>query len=293
MERINSKEEIKVAHIIIAHQFPEQLKRLINALQHPQVFFFIHIDKKSDQQPFLTILKGFENVRFIQKRTDITWGGFSMVEAMLQCFREVKGSSVPFTHVNLLSGADYPVKKADEFITYLAKNPYEEYFEYYPAETEWTEAITRYTRYHLTEYKFKGKYLAEKALNFLLPKRKVPYNLEMVGRLQWFTITYELMCYFLDTVSQKKKLLSFFKLTWGIDELFLPTLTYNSEYRSKMVNHPLRYIQFNEGQSHPTTIGMADWDILQNEKYFFSRKFDINNSSDLMDRIDREILNNN
>lgn len=52
MESVAKKESIKVAHLLLVHHDPLQVKRLLIALQHPDVSFFVHIDKKTDRLKF-------------------------------------------------------------------------------------------------------------------------------------------------------------------------------------------------------------------------------------------------
>ncbi|MGF1986665.1 MAG: hypothetical protein RMY62_002115 [Nostoc sp. ZfuVER08] len=58
---------MKIAYIILAHKYPEQLKRLIHRLNTENVSFFIHIDKKVEAKIYhqvVTLLKDFTNVFF-------------------------------------------------------------------------------------------------------------------------------------------------------------------------------------------------------------------------------------
>jgi hypothetical protein len=73
---------MKKAYLIMVHKNPRQMARLIHSLNHPDVDFFIHVDKKSDAQPFKQI-SSMKHVNFISDRIDVDWGGFGGVEATL------------------------------------------------------------------------------------------------------------------------------------------------------------------------------------------------------------------
>jgi hypothetical protein len=285
MENSLTENKIRIAHIILVHQFPEQLKKLIDALSHPQYHFYIHVDKKTNEKPFQEILTGQANISFIKKRKDVIWGGFSLIEAVIEGMKEILADG-RFSHINLISGADYPLTSPQELLTFLEEHPNKEFFELYPIETEWQEAIPRYTKYHFPDFKFKGKYLLEKIANFLLPKRKMPDNMIPVGRLVWFTITAELTKYFIDSLEQRKHLIPFFRLTWGTDEVIFPTLAYNSPFKDRIVNRSLRYVKFFEGHAHPKTLDISDINVLYLEKYYFARKFHPTESQELIFKID-------
>jgi hypothetical protein len=285
MENSFTEDKIRIAHIILVHQFPEQLKNLIDALDHQQCHFFIHVDKKTDEKSFKDLFTTISNISFIKNRKDVIWGGFSLIEAVIEGMKEVIDTG-NFTHVNLISGADYPLTAPEELILFLKENPKKEFFEFYPIETQWKEAIPRYTKYHFPDFKFKGKYLLEKIANFILPKRKMPDDMIPVGRLVWFTITTDLTKYFIDTLEKRKHLIPFFRLTWGTDEVIFPTLAYNSTFKDSMVNRSLRYVQFFEGQAHPKTLDISDLDTLYLQKYYFARKFHPTESKELISKID-------
>ena len=44
---------MKIGYIILAHQKPKQLSKLISVIQSESTFFFLHIDKRADKQSFL------------------------------------------------------------------------------------------------------------------------------------------------------------------------------------------------------------------------------------------------
>lgn len=288
MEINNDQSQVKLAHIILVHQLPEQLSLLIKALEHPQVHFFIHVDKKINDVEFKSILKGNTNITFIQERKNVTWGGFSLIEAVLEAMKEIVATK-EYTHVNLISGADYPVNSPDKLIKFIAQNPRKEFFEFYPVETEWQEAITRYTKYHFTDLNIPGKYFLENIVNAIMPERKIPDNMTAVGRLVWFTITIELTNYLTGFLKKRKDIIRFFKLTWGTDEIIFPTLTYNSKFKDNMVNRSLRYVNFLPGKAHPKILDISDWNKLTEKEYFFARKFDPEISKELISKIDNHI----
>ena len=63
---------MKIAHLILAHENPLQLKRLIQRLSHDDAKFYIHLDLKVDITPFLLLQS--EQVNFIVKRVRVRWG---------------------------------------------------------------------------------------------------------------------------------------------------------------------------------------------------------------------------
>ena len=60
--------------LIIAHNNPLLLKRIVCKLQDNNHFFFIHIDKKVNIKPFIECLYGLKNIIFIENRIKVNWG---------------------------------------------------------------------------------------------------------------------------------------------------------------------------------------------------------------------------
>ena len=42
------------------------------------------------------------------------WGEYSVIEAMLNGLREIIATGIGYSHINLLSGADYPLRPTEE-----------------------------------------------------------------------------------------------------------------------------------------------------------------------------------
>src|SRR5262245_33885301 len=107
----------RLAYLITVHNEPEHLLRMVNALDCPGSVFYIHVDKKSDTSPFLTVLGRRNNVHFITNRVNVNWMGFSLVEVSLRLL----GLAVQegFDYCLLLSGADYPIKSNEALFSFF------------------------------------------------------------------------------------------------------------------------------------------------------------------------------
>ncbi|MFY7652624.1 MAG: beta-1,6-N-acetylglucosaminyltransferase [Chitinophagaceae bacterium] len=273
---------MKLAHLILTHANPQQSERLIKRLSHPDAYWFIHVDAKTNIAPFL-YLKNLPNVQFVEKREKVTWGAYSIVQATINGLTAIVNHAINFNYVNLLSAQDYPLVATNTIHQFLENNPNKAFTEFYLVETEWQEAIFRLKKYHLTNHQFKGNQWVEKWMNKLLPERKMPQNLVPVGRSQWFTIAGTHAKYIVNYLNKHKDVQRFFDLTWGSDEIVIQTILYNSPYRQDMVNNNLRYIDWSEGKPSPKTFSIADLDTLLKSGKLFARKFN--------DAVDVAILN--
>ncbi|ANH80019.1 hypothetical protein A8C56_02620 [Niabella ginsenosidivorans] len=286
---------MKLAHLILVHSNPVQTEKLIKRLYHPDADIYIHLDAKApiDEFQYLT-----ENqVTFIRTRVSIKWGDYSMVKATLRSFEEILASGVEYSHINLLSGQDYPLKSAQEIQKFLFANQGKTFMRSLAIPEEWDEPVGRLEKYNLGDLKFPGKYIVQDIINKILPKRKLPNHLKAYGRSQWFTITPECALYTIKYLKENSNVRRFFKRTWAADELIFQTILFNSELKHTIVNDHLRYIKFRKGDSRPKTLTVEDKNALLSSGKFYARKFDILKDSAilyLLDKIiDAEILINN
>lgn len=262
-----------VAHLILVHSKPGQLMRLVKKLAHSKAFFFIHVDAKTDILPFRKALEDVNGVYFVDKRVDIQWATYSMVEATVNGFEAIVASGLAIDYVNLLSGQDYPIQPVSKFHDFLQMNPGKAFMQCLDIETEWTEAISRVRSYHLTHWSIPGKYKFQKALNLIMPRRKLPENLIPVGRSQWFTITLKHVVFIIKRLETNPAFSRFFSYSWAPDEIIFQTLLYNSTFRSDIVNDNLRYIDWSEGLKNPKMLTKEDLPSMMQSGCFFARKF--------------------
>src|SRR5947208_8882520 len=108
---------MRIAHLILAHKNPQQVERLIKALDHPSFDLYIHLDKKSDPLPFAFLARR-ERVLFIKERTKIYWAGYGTIQATINGFREILPKN--YDYINVISAQDFPIKPAAFLYDYLA-----------------------------------------------------------------------------------------------------------------------------------------------------------------------------
>lgn len=281
---------MKIAHLILAHNNPQQLGQLISKLTYNDDAVFIHLDKKTPIEPF-SYLQQLKNVFFVADRVKVKWGAYSIVDATINGFKAILNSGTHYDFVNLLSGCDYPLQSPAYIHKYLAHNLGKAFMSFAPVYTEWQEAIPRIEAYHLTNYNFAGCHTLEKMLNLFLPKRKMHNGLVPVGRSQWFTASNECIKYMVDYLAKNNRFRHFMKLTWGPDEFVFQTILYNSDYREHLVNTNLRHIDWSAGGASPKTFTIADEQQLLSSKKLYARKFDLQNHGDIIALIDQQLDN--
>lgn len=146
--------------MIIAHNQFDLLELLIKKLDDERNDIFIHIDAKVkdfDFSHFKSITK-HSKVIFTDKRFDITWGDFSILQCeMLLLKTAVKNErqDSQYTYYHLLSGADFPIKSNDEIYSFFESNSNKEFVNY-SAKEVLQSAESRIKYYHLFRKKEKS-----------------------------------------------------------------------------------------------------------------------------------------
>ena len=282
-----------LAHLILGHCRPNQLARLVRTIIHPDAVIFIHIDKRSALDEFLRELGPYPSVRFVKKRIPVVWGGYSMVEATLNAITEILSLYPHCDFINLLSESDYPLKSAPVIHRFFKHHSGRSFMElHFMGSPWWEEAQVKIAKYHLVNYRFPGKYLAERLINAITPRRTIPSGLVFTGRSQWMTLSAEHVKYIMSFVAENPKIIRFFKHTWGPDEFFFQTILFSSRYRNEIINDNLRYIEWVDGKSSPETLTNKDLDALVHSDKLYARKFNSLHDAKILDAIDQFILNN-
>lgn len=241
--------------------------------------------------PFVNVLRSRRNVYFISKRTKITWGAYSMVQATLNSLKEILSQNDHYDFINLLSESDYPLKKFDEFSSFLDQHIGKSFMEMHFNDSPWwQEAQQKITRYHFVNYDIPGKYFLEKLVNSITPPRRLPHQMTFTGRSQWMTLSINHVKYILSYTANNPQVIRFFKHTWGPDEFFFQTILYNSPFRNELINDNLRYIDWTEKKMSPKTLTIDDFEALKKSRKFYARKFDARIDSDILNLIDQRLL---
>jgi hypothetical protein len=130
----------KNAYIILAHKDPQQVLRLVNALDDPEAIFVFHICKNASRETYQEFRTLFNkpNHHFC-KRVRSFWGGIGLVQATLNALYCLDNINSPYSFVHLLSGQDYPIKSREQRDAFLKQHPQAEFvrnWKFYPLTEE-------------------------------------------------------------------------------------------------------------------------------------------------------------
>lgn len=279
---------MRIAHLILTYTNPKQTERMIKNMMHEDFDFYIHVDKKFDINPHL-FLGSLPNVYFINNRVDVKWAGFNTVIATFECIKEIVSLDIKYDYINFLSGQDYPLKSATYIRDFFDKNKGKEFLSYRDFKNDWQEGLIRMERYFLANHDFKGKYMIERLINVVLPRRKIPYNMHPYGKSMFWMLSPEIAMYVVNKVESDKKLTNFFYYCWASDEFVFQTILLNSPHKNKIVNENYRYIDWSLGGANPKVLDESDFEEMIKSDMLFARKLDTQKSGKLFDLIDNNL----
>lgn len=262
------------AFLIIAHNEFDILEKVIKLLDDNENHLYIHIDKKVKDfnfDKFSSIAK--KSKIFFTNRINVSWGGYSLVQCELLLLKEAIVHNYEYYH--LISGVDLPLKTNEEIHDFFNKNKGKEFISYDKNASD-TEIESRIKYYYLLQDKFgrssKLAYIIQacciriqKILNVNRIKN-IKYTLKK--GTQWFSITNNLAHYI---VEKENEIYNLFRFGCCVDELFLHTMVYNSNFRDKVAGDSLRYVDWIRGG--PYTFTEEDFDDITSSDKIFARKF--------------------
>lgn len=273
---------IKIAYIVQCHKNAEQINHLCSQLIDDNVDIYLHIDKKwVDGEK--GILK-HSQVFFIPRieTIDVQWGNISQVKATLLLIENVLKTKKDYDYIWFISGQDFPIKSKKEIQDFLsldkqrcfinitnipyAKKRNEIYYPRWMMKRKFYARILKYIWVKISGGKNK---------TFNIFQRRKPTDMFYYGSC-WWCLPKQCVLDIYQMVEDNNEYLKFFSHSLCPDESFFQTLIMQSKWKNK-INDYLVYVDWSEGKSSPRILTSKDLDCLMNDnKYFFARKFDIN-----------------
>lgn len=138
---------MKPIFLVYTFQDAEHLRELVDALSPHEVI--VHVDAKVELSAFRRAVAGRSNVRMIEDRVQVNWGGYSQVRAIRKLVERGLEFADDDDYLILLSGSDYPLRAMGELIAQLVDHPGRQYlraFEISKSEQKYHSQIDR--RHH-------------------------------------------------------------------------------------------------------------------------------------------------
>ncbi|ANF45122.1 hypothetical protein AZK53_05345 [Priestia megaterium] len=303
----------KIAYLVLAHNDPSHLKRMINALDY-RADFYIHLDLKVTIDDFKSVIGEKSNIFWIDERVKVNWGGFNMVKATISLLKTCLSTGILYKRIILLSGSDYPIKSNKQIHSFFLDNQNVEFIRAFNI----TESKSKHYVDQISSYFFMDvSFTKSKLLNHILRKtfnlsaflfKKNPFVITAKEEIpvyfgsQWWAITYDCANDILNFIDDNPSIYKYFKHSFAPDEKFFHTIIFNTPHKSKTTNkgsEPFIQGTSNWANLHIIHPSLSKWydeddvaEVLESEKLFI-RKVNSEHSSKLLDIIDlqKDMLN--
>lgn len=299
-----------IGFIILSHQEPGQLNRLVGTLNSLYDRPPIACHHDSSQVPIAT--SDFPaNVTFVEPSIKTGWGKFSVVEATLSALRRLYEKSDPdwFT---LLSPSDYPIAPAAQVRADLAASHADALMDFREPGMDEHQAAARFGPRNPMLAHFEAasnramtprRYLAAQiwlpalrrekhglrlgrntiSLPFKDPFRPFAPDFRCYYGDHWFSGSRRAAEALLNPTAREIRLGKYLRRRASADECYYQSVLCNRADLT-VVRDNRRYAQWNGGGAHPVALGCADLDAMMGSGAHFARKFAPGDP--VLDRID-------
>ena len=298
---------MKYAFLILAHEDPENLRRLVHALDDPHFDIFVHVSALAEltDYDFSSYRLQHSRLTVLDERIFTYWGDMTLVRAMLALYRKAWETG-EYDRYIMLSGLDYPLKSNGQILEALSDGQ-REFISARPLGKDLSFKIRGIYlwKYHILA-RIARKLVAEYGVKMhpetLRIRKGDREKSQVYFSSQWHALSGGCVEYLLKTLEENPHILRFFRYAYAPDELLIPTIVCNSPFRDRIMpgNYP-------EGQdfeelfvSLPAIHHLArenqnvvvfregDYDSLMKSGKLFCRKVRTGVSDGLLDRIDQK-----
>ena len=262
------------AWLIIAHNEFDVLRRLVAALDDERSDFYVHIDRKVQEMPVLSVEKG--RLFWLPQRMDVRWGSVSQIAVELLLL-ETALQNGPYAHYHIISGVHLPLKPVEALLAFYDAHPDETLVRFWAEDAG--DADFKLRRYHfpLRHYKCGSplqRRVCQRAWQGVIKVQKVLgirhlQCAHFVKTDNWLSLT-EAACRYL--VAHKSDILKKYRWSFCGDEYFaVSELALRSDEFPVLDCPDLLYVEF-QGDT-PRTFSMEDLPALREKPFWWARKF--------------------
>lgn len=269
--------------LLLAHRSPMQFKRTLGYFLETGSDVYIHVDVKAKIEDFHV---PHENAHFSEARRDITWGGFSMVEATLDLIRTAIARDDYLTF-SLVSGDCYGLRSPEVFLQAL-------------------NSSTDIINYELvspvsdTHRRISGVFLPDSGIGSLRGDRKFLYrqldketitnmnsivkvfhgredflnNIKYYKGSQWWSLTRESINFVMSFISTNHLFVDHFRYSAIPDEAFFQTILMSAESPFMSKSRRLMFSKWDTSPAPYTFTSESELELLSSTTSLIARKFD-------------------
>jgi len=289
---------MQLVFLILAYKQPRQLARLVERLDVGNAVIPLHVDAKTDDASFFRSLDSTlerENVHLVP-RVKVQWGGFGHVEATLRGIDLAFQVAPRFDYLGLMTEADYPIKPLGEFERKLAEQHgtcfiHHERLPRQGNDPSALQSSLGLGRIERRWFFWRGEWRCIPRAGARFPrKRKMPLGLVPHCGSSYWWLPREALEYSRQFLAKNPRYRRFFRRAFIPDESFFQSIFPNSSWRHRTVTDNMRFVDWTGVGRGPAILTSSDFPKLAATDAFFARKFDEEVDSEVLDRIDSELL---
>ena len=246
----------KHAYLVMAHQRPDLLKKLLESLDDKRNDIYLHIDKKANEDMNPSLFSTNESSLFLTKRIRVNWAGYSQIECTLNMLEDAvrRGG---YSRYHLITGGSFPLRNQDYIHSFFDNHPTEEFMDIDNPVPErvmyrylFNESFRAQGRKARLMWQIREKYLDIQRRRGVDRFKK--FNMEHKKGLAYWSITNGMASH---TVANRKLIRDMMKYSECGDEVFMQTIAYNSEYRDRLFDK--------DGKTHGS-LRLTTWPLEDN-----------------------------
>ncbi len=264
----------QIGFVIITHTAPDQIIRLIRALNlvysNPPIVLHHDFDQCAIDIPWPA------NVQVVRPHIPTQWCGYSVVRATLAGIALLYSNSEKPDWFALLSGACYPTKRGSDVICDLQNGGCDAYIDHQqinPSHLENEYQCECFRRYY--SWRFGVPILDRRMTPPFLAKYTSPYS-RNDGRCyagsEWFTANRRVAEYLLGSEARYSWLARHLRNRHCPDETYFQTVLCNAS-NLRLSKNNYRFIDWSSQTSHPKELGLEDLPSILRSSAHFARKF--------------------
>lgn len=277
------------AVVVLAHDKPRHLHRLISAL-HP-LPVFLHVDAGTPDATAAAMVEDLPDTVRLLPRRPTGWATYGLVDAELAGYRAALETDA--RHVVLCTGSDYPLARVDVIVETLAGFEGKSWAEVLPLPLKDWGPLGGYDR-----FVFRNR-VVERRREWSPVPRRWPSGLRPAGGSQLKILARDHVERVLGLLADRPELVSYFQQVWIPDETLVPTLLSSPALgldlaRDLVAGPPAWHIDWGKAPtSSPRWLGPDDLPALaaaarRTPRALFARKFD-ESADALLDVVDEQL----
>ena len=289
-----------LVYAVLAHREPGQLGRLVERLTQHGSTAVVHVDGRADLRPFDEAASG--RATFTRRRVKVTWGGYSLARALFTVIEDALAADPDATHVQVLSGLDYPARPEADLEAHVV--PGRSYVNFYPMLPGSQFDTIPHSWCFRDQYALlpgdwgKRAYRLVDRLNRRLPRRTPPVQLYRGSA--WMCLARPAAEYVVAAARDRehRRVMRYLRTINVPDEIAVQSLLAGSPLAAtlegweggafrpeeKRVYH--HYIDWDPARENPAVLDLDDLPAIRASEQYFVRKVDPTRSATLMDELD-------